>query len=125
MVELSIFTTNMLPGLGLALGIGLYKVMPPPYKATTLVQIRVMPGVLPTDEILTEIALAQSRKVAMTAMSELGLPEDPKSVQSFMGRDTVTFPSDQFLQFTVKAGENKPWADRRVRQAALRPRPSA
>ena len=89
--------------VGLALGIGVYKEMPPPYKATTLVQIRVIPGVLPTDEILTELALAQSRTVATTAMTMLQLPQDAKSVQSFMGRDAVTSPSDQFLQFTVKA----------------------
>jgi capsular polysaccharide biosynthesis protein len=89
--------------VGLALGIGVYKEMPPPYKATTLVQIRVIPGVLPTDEILTELALAQSRTVATTAMTMLKLPQDAKSVQSFMGRDAVTSPSDQFLQFTVKA----------------------
>jgi hypothetical protein len=89
--------------VGLLLGIGLYKEMPPPYKATTTVSIKVIPGVLPTDEILTEVALAQSREVALTAMSALRLPEDPKSVQSFMGRDTVVALSDQFLQFTVKA----------------------
>src|SRR5262249_1497852 len=89
--------------VGLLLGIGVYKEMPPPYKATTTVSIKVIPGVLPTDEILTEVALAQSREVALTAMSALRLPEDPKSVQSFMGRDTVVALSDQFLQFTVKA----------------------
>src|SRR5689334_9533722 len=30
--------------VGLAMGIGLYKEMPPPYKATALVHIAVMPG---------------------------------------------------------------------------------
>jgi capsular polysaccharide biosynthesis protein len=89
--------------VGLLLGIGLYKEMPPPYKATTTVSIKEIPGVLPTDEILTQVQLAQSRAVAMSAMSTLGLPNDPKSVQSFMGRDTVVALSDQFIQFTVKA----------------------
>jgi capsular polysaccharide biosynthesis protein len=89
--------------VGLLLGIGLYKEMPPPYKATALVHIATIPGVQPTDEILTEIAVAQSRKVALAAMDTLGLQKDPKSVQSFMGRETVTTPSAQFVQFTVKA----------------------
>lgn len=89
--------------VGLALGVGLYKKMPPPYKATALVQIAPMPGTQAIDEVLTEVALAQSRKVAMTAMSSLQLPEDSKSVQGFMGSETVTSPSDQFVLFTVKA----------------------
>ena len=91
--------------VGLALGIGVYKEMPPPYKATTWCSIAVIPGALPTDEILSELALAQSRTVATTAMTMLKLPQDPKSVQSFMGRESVTSPSgaDQFVQFTVKA----------------------
>lgn len=89
--------------VGLALGIGLYKEVPPPYKATTLVQIEVIPGVLPTDEALTEVALAQSRTVAERAMSMLRLPEDPKSVLSFIGQDTVAASTDQILAFTVKA----------------------
>lgn len=88
---------------GFALGFGLFIVMPPPYKATTTVQITDIPGVLPTDEILTEVALAQSRTVAETAMGALSLPEDPKSVLSFMGRYSVVAPTDQLLQFTVKA----------------------
>jgi hypothetical protein len=89
--------------VGLALGIGLFKVMPPPYKATASVKIALIPGVLPTDEILTEVVLAQSRTVAETAMRQLGLPTDPKSVQSFMGKETVVAPTDQVVAFTVKA----------------------
>jgi len=89
--------------VGLVLGIGLFKVMPPPVKATTTVRIAVIPDVLPTDEVLTEVALAQSRTVAVKAMSSLGLPKDPKSVQAFMGHETVVAPTDQIISFTVKA----------------------
>src|SRR5262245_32140145 len=89
--------------VGLALGVGLYKKMPPPYKATALVQIAPLPGTQAIDEVLTEVQLAASREVAMTAMSSLQLPEDSRSVQGFMGSETVTSPSDQFVQFTVKA----------------------
>jgi hypothetical protein len=89
--------------VGLAMGIGLYKEMPPPYKATALVHIAVAPGTQALDEILTEVNIAQSRKVALQAMTELNLPPDPKSVQRFMGSEAVTSPSDQFVLFTVKA----------------------
>ncbi len=89
--------------VGLALGIGLFKVMPPPYKAVATDSIALIEGVLPTDEVLTEVALAQSRTVAEIAMHRLGLPEDPKSVQAFMGRETVTAQTDQIIAFTVKA----------------------
>jgi capsular polysaccharide biosynthesis protein len=89
--------------VGLVLGIGLFKVMPPPYKAVATDSIALIEGVLPTDEVLTEVALAQSRTVAETAMHRLGLPEDPKSVQGFMGRETVTAQTDQIIAFTVKA----------------------
>ncbi|HEX6931322.1 MAG TPA: hypothetical protein VF162_04185 [Streptosporangiaceae bacterium] len=89
--------------VGLLLGIGLFKVMPPPYKAVASVQIALIPGVLPTDEILTEVALAESRTVAELAMNRIHLPTDPKSVQTFMGRDTIVAPTDQVVTFTVKA----------------------
>jgi capsular polysaccharide biosynthesis protein len=102
--------------VGLALGIGLFKVMPPPYKATASVYITAIPGVLPTDQILTEVALAQSRTVAEQAMHTLRLPEDPKSVQTFMGRDTVLAPTDQIITFTVKASSA---ADAGARAGAL------
>ena len=95
--------------VGLALGIGLFKVMPPPYKATATVYITEIPGVLPTDQILTEVALAQSRTVAEQAMHTLRL-------QTFMGRDTVLAPTDQIITFTVKASSA---ADAGARAAAL------
>ncbi|MDR2985278.1 MAG: hypothetical protein LBV34_10595, partial [Nocardiopsaceae bacterium] len=41
------------------------------------------------------------------AMTKLGLPKDPKSVQGFMGSETVTSPSAQFVLFTVKASSSK------------------
>ena len=89
--------------VGLALGIGLFKEIPPPYKAMTTVNIALIPGVLPTDEVLTEVALAQSRTVAETAMHRIGLSLDPKSVQTFMGHETVVATTDQVIAFTVKA----------------------
>ena len=98
--------------IGLVLGIGLYKKMPPPYKATALVHIAPVPGTQAIDEVLTEVAVAQSRKVALVAMSKLGLQEDPKSVQGFMGSETVTSPSDQLVLFTVKASSAEDAFDR-------------
>ncbi len=92
--------------VGLALGIGLFKVMPPPYKATASVSIAPIPGVLPTDEILTEVVLAQSRLVAVKAMHRIHLPTDPKSVQAFMGKETVLAPTDLVVAFTVKAASS-------------------
>ena len=98
--------------VGLALGVGMYKKMPPPYKATALVQITPVPGTQAIDEILTEVQIAQSRKVALMAMNRLGLPTDPKSVQSFMGSETVTSPTDMLVLYTVKASTAEEAVDR-------------
>ncbi len=68
-------------------------------------QIALIPGVLPTDEILTELALAQSRTVADDGHAQmLELPQDPKSVQSVHGpRDGHLAKPISSSQFTVKA----------------------
>jgi capsular polysaccharide biosynthesis protein len=98
--------------VGLALGIGLYKKMPPPYKATALVRITPIPGTQAIDEILTEVQVAQSREVALMAMNQLHLPTDPKSVQGFMGSETVTAPTDMLVLYTVKASSADDAVDR-------------
>ncbi len=85
--------------VGLVIGLGLY-IAHPSYQASTSVVLVPNPAELPTDAILTDIALAQSQSVAGRALHQLGLNE---SVSSFLGTYKVTATTDRVLLITVSA----------------------
>jgi capsular polysaccharide biosynthesis protein len=85
--------------VGLVIGLGLY-IAHPSYQASTSVVLVPNPAELPTDAILTDIALAQSQAVAGRALHQLGLQE---SVSGFLGTYKVTATTDRVLQITVSA----------------------
>jgi capsular polysaccharide biosynthesis protein len=85
--------------VGLVIGLGLY-VTHPSYQASTSVVLVPNPAELPTDAILTDIALAQSQAVAGRAMHQLGLQD---SVSGFLGSYKVTAVTDRVLQITLSA----------------------
>ena len=88
--------------LGLALGGAAFVVKPPAYKATTSVLLAQSPDEPPQDQILTEVALVESRTVAQAAMRSLGLPLSVKGVERFSASISATSPTDRVIQITVK-----------------------
>jgi len=88
--------------VGLALGGAAFHVKPPPYKATTLVLLTQSPTAPPQDQILTEVALVESRTVAAAAMRSLGLPLSVKAVEGFSASISATPQTDKVIQITVK-----------------------
>jgi capsular polysaccharide biosynthesis protein len=88
--------------IGFALGGAALIVKPPPYKAVTSVLVTQSPSLPPTDQILTEVALVQSRTVALSAMRSLHLPISDKAVESFSANMTVTSVTDRVIQIVVK-----------------------
>jgi capsular polysaccharide biosynthesis protein len=85
-------------------GLGLFVTFPPAYKATTTVLLKPFPDTQPTDGILTDIAMAESRTVAQSAVQRLGLPQE--SVGSFLKAYSVTEITDQVVLITVGAPSN-------------------
>jgi capsular polysaccharide biosynthesis protein len=92
-------------------GLGLFVAFPPAYKATTTVLLKPFPDTQPTDGILTDIALAEIRTVAQSAVRQLGLPQE--NVGSFLKAYSVTEVTDQVVLITVSAPSN----DEAVRRA--------
>jgi capsular polysaccharide biosynthesis protein len=88
--------------VGLALGGAAFHVKPPPYKATTSVLLMQSPTSPPQDQILTEVALVESRTVAAAAMRALGLPLSVKAVERFSASISATPLTDRVIQITVK-----------------------
>ena len=86
--------------LGVLLGYGLYAKYPPAYQATTSVLLTNNPADNPAEDILNDLALAQSQAVAGRVVQQLGLHQ---SGSSLLAAYTVTDPSDQVLVFTVGA----------------------
>ena len=85
--------------IGLVIGAGLY-VKHTSYQASTTVVLVPNPVELPTDAILTDIALAQSQTVAGLALRELGLRQ---SAGSFVGSYKVVPLTDRVIQITLTA----------------------
>ena len=85
--------------LGLVIGAGFYA-RHVSYQASTSVVVAPNPAELPTDAILTDIALAQSHTVAARALHELGLQE---SASSFLATYKVTTVTDRVLLITLSA----------------------
>lgn len=88
--------------LGLALGGAAFVLKPPPYKATTSVLLTQSPTEPPQDQILTEVALLESRTVAEAAMRSLGLPLSAKAIERFSASISATSLTDRVIQITVK-----------------------
>ena len=86
--------------VGLLVGVSIQIKDPPAYKASTSVLITYAPGDNPTNAVLDEQAIAQSRSVAELAMQKLGLGE---SIGSFTAATTVAVITDRVLQVTVSA----------------------
>ena len=86
--------------VGLALGLGLHYVKPPPAKATTSIQLTYPPASNAIDAITTEVALVQSRAVAELAEKQLGLTEN---VTKFLASYTATDPTDRIIVITASA----------------------
>ena len=93
----------LLAVVGLALGGAAFVAIPPPYKATTSVLVTQSPSLPPTDQILTEVALVQSRTVAVVAMRSLKLPISDKAVEKFSASMSVSSVTDRVIQITVKS----------------------
>ncbi len=85
--------------IGLVIGAGLY-VKHTSYQASTTVVLVPNPVEMPTDAILTDIALAQSQTVAGLALRELGLRQ---SAGSFVGSYKVVPLTDRVIQITLTA----------------------
>jgi capsular polysaccharide biosynthesis protein len=85
--------------LGLIIGTGLYS-KHASYQASTSVVLVPNPTEIPTDAILTDVALAQSHTVAALAVRNLRLPE---SASSFLASYKVTSVTDRVLTITLTA----------------------
>src|SRR6516165_2900726 len=89
--------------MGLLAGLAFTLVLPPAPQASTTVLVAHNPNENPADAIVTDVALAQSRTVAVDAMRRLGLPQIPKSITKFQGSYTLSMVTDRLILFTVKA----------------------
>lgn len=90
----------ILGAVGLAAGVGLHYVKPPPFKAVTSVEITDGPASNPIDAITTQVALVQSRAVAKQAEHDLGLTEN---VSKFLASYTAASVTDRIISITASA----------------------
>jgi len=87
---------------GLVLGLAFTVVRPPAPQGSATVLVAHSPNENPADAILTDVALAQSRTVAVDAMHKLGLPVTVKGLAAFQGSYSVTQVTDRLLLFMAK-----------------------
>jgi capsular polysaccharide biosynthesis protein len=85
---------------GLLIGLALSVIAPPAQQAATTVLLSHNPYERPSDAILTDMAMAESRPVAQQAMAELKLREN---LSSFLAAYTVTPLTDRMVLITVGA----------------------
>lgn len=85
---------------GLLAGAGASLAFPIAPQASTSVLLAVSPNESLADQVVTDLALAQSRPVAEKAMDELGLSEN---LDRFQAAYSVTEVTDRLLLFTVGA----------------------
>jgi uncharacterized coiled-coil protein SlyX len=88
---------------GLVAGLGFTMAFPQAPQGTVTVLVAHNPAENAADAISTDVALAQSRTVAVDAMRRLGLPLTPLSVTRFQGTYIVSQVTDRLIQFMVKA----------------------
>jgi capsular polysaccharide biosynthesis protein len=86
--------------IGLILGAGLFVVHPPAAQATTEVLLTLGPNEDLTTAIDTEIALVESRPVAILALRNLGLRESPSA---FLRTYTAASVTNKVIQVTASA----------------------
>jgi capsular polysaccharide biosynthesis protein len=99
-----------LGAVGLLLGLGYFVGRPPAYQASASVLLTNSPGVQPSDAMLDNTAVAESRTVAAAALKKLGIDE---SADTFTKNYTVTPLTSRVLLFSVKAQTS----DEAVREA--------
>lgn len=85
---------------GLLIGLALSVISPPAQQAATTVLLSHNPYERPSDAILTDMAMAESRPVAQQAMAELKLREN---LSSFLAAYTITPLTDRMVLITVGA----------------------
>ena len=94
--------------IGLVLGLGYTVARPPADQASTSILVAHNPNENPADAILTDVALAQSRTVAVGAMRKLGLPETQESIAKFQGSYVVAEVTDRLILILAKGpGSNQ------------------
>jgi capsular polysaccharide biosynthesis protein len=86
--------------LGLVIGGGLFHRLPPSTSATTTIFVPAGPVGNASDQINTDVALAQSEAVGNAVVQELHLPG---TGQKFLGSYSVTSPSDQVIVVMLNA----------------------
>ena len=90
----------LIAAAGLLIGLSLSVVLPPADQAATSVVLSHDPSEAPGNAILTDVAIAHSRPVAVRAMRELGVRQ---SVGSFIAAYSVTPVTDRIVLITVSA----------------------
>src|SRR5262245_17937332 len=103
--------------VGLLAGVGFTVVRPPAPQGSATVLVAHSPNENPADAILTDVALAESRTLAVDAMRKLGLPVTPQGVARFQGSYTATQVTDRLILFMAK-GPSSGQAVARVRVVA-------
>jgi capsular polysaccharide biosynthesis protein len=88
---------------GLLAALAFKTVFPPAYQASTSILMVYTSDQNPAEAIQTDIALAQSRPVAVDAMRKLGLPVTPQAYHSFLAAYTVGQITDRVIGITVSA----------------------
>ena len=88
---------------GLLAALAFKEVFPPAYQASTSILMVYTSDQNPGEAILTDIALAQSRVVAVDAMRKLGLPQTPQTYHSFLAAYSVAQITDRVIGITVSA----------------------
>ena len=90
----------LIAAAGLLIGLSLSVVLPPADQAATSILLSHDPSEQPANAILTDVAMARSRPVAVRAMRELGLRE---SVSSFIAAYSVMPVTDRIILITMGA----------------------
>jgi capsular polysaccharide biosynthesis protein len=90
----------LIAAAGLLIGLSLSVVLPPADQAATSVLLSHDPSEDPANAILTDVAIARSRPVAVRAMRELGVRQ---SVSSFIAAYSATPVTDRIILITMGA----------------------
>ena len=86
--------------VGLLAGFGVFRALPPAYRASTSILLGNDNFELPANAALDDQAMAQSQTVAGDALRALGMQQSPAS---FVAHYTVTVVTSRVLLFTVSA----------------------
>jgi capsular polysaccharide biosynthesis protein len=92
---------------GLLAALAFKAVFPPAYQASTSILMVYTADQNPAEAIQTDIALAQSRPVAVDAMRKLGMPVTPQAYHSFLAAYTVGQITDRVIGITVSAPSSR------------------